>query len=92
MQLGTAWPNLFTSRRRHLLNVCVRSSNSMVQGSSRVSSTPICSLGSALNSIHTSMLGAGSDQAPHLHLVADLLGLGGDDRREAAERFERFEA
>lgn len=29
--------------------------------------------------------------APHLHLVADLIGLGGDDRREAAQRFERLE-
>jgi len=28
--------------------------------------------------------------AAHLHLVADLIGLGGDDRVEAAERFARF--
>jgi hypothetical protein len=28
--------------------------------------------------------------APQLHLVADMIGLGGDDRREAAERFERL--
>lgn len=28
--------------------------------------------------------------APFLHLVADLIGLGGDDRLEAAERFERL--
>ncbi len=29
--------------------------------------------------------------APYLHLVSDLVGLGGDDRIEAAERFERIE-
>lgn len=29
--------------------------------------------------------------APYLHLVADLIGLGGDDRREAVERFEHLE-
>jgi transcriptional regulator with XRE-family HTH domain len=28
--------------------------------------------------------------AAHLHLVADLIGLGGDDRLEAAERFARL--
>ena len=28
--------------------------------------------------------------APYLHLVADLIGLGGGDRREAAERFEKL--
>ncbi|MDX2380126.1 MAG: hypothetical protein QNM02_10260 [Acidimicrobiia bacterium] len=28
--------------------------------------------------------------APYLHLVADLIGLGGDDRREAAARFEQL--
>jgi len=28
--------------------------------------------------------------APHLHLVADLIGLGGDDRLEAAQRFEEL--
>jgi len=28
--------------------------------------------------------------APHLHLVADLIGLGGDDRLEAVQRFEEL--
>lgn len=41
------------------------------------------------NSFVSDALSAGSMRvASHLHLVADLIGLGGDDRHEAAQRFE----